>query len=36
MKKFFDLEPEYLETNKHMTHQHQLYRKRIFEKIDKF
>lgn len=35
MKKFYDLEPEYLKVNRQLTYQHLRYRRRIFEKLDK-
>lgn len=34
MKKFYDLEPEYLKVNRRLTHQHERYRHRIFEILD--
>ena len=34
MKKFYDLEPEYLKVNRKLTHQHQRYRNRIFGELD--
>lgn len=36
MKKFYDLEPEYLKVNRKLTHQHERYRRRIFEKLDSY
>ena len=34
MKKFYDLEPEYLKINRQLTYQHKRYRNRIFETLD--
>lgn len=34
MKKFYDLEPEYLKVNRQLTHQHKRFRNRIFELLD--
>ena len=35
MKKFYDLEPDYMKVNRKLTHQHERYRRRIFEKLDR-
>lgn len=34
MKKFYDLEPDYLRIDSNLTHYHQMWRKRIFEELD--
>lgn len=36
MKKFYDLEPEFLKLNRNVTYKDERFRKRIFEKLDRY
>lgn len=36
MKKFYDLEPDYLKLNKKLTHQHERFQARIFKELNEF